>query len=218
MSAANGTAPLNVTFSLTGSDSDGDTVHYNLTFGDGSAAVAGSQLPTTVTHQYILTGNFTAALVASDGHYTVNATALVKVHLKGAAGPQVVTGTWTAGVAGCPEFDGQVITTLNSKGVPPTGYPSGTPLAGKEWMEFPVRADTIGGPFTVKFTQTTPSDPSGVLVTGAELAFFNNKGSYISNYQDGATGNMAGNVDAGAALGVIFPCGTGPGSFTYTAG
>lgn len=77
-SVANGTAPLNVTFALTGSDADGDALNWTVTFGDGNRT-SGTGLPANVTHRFVLGGNFTVALVATDGHANATASVLVRV-------------------------------------------------------------------------------------------------------------------------------------------
>ncbi len=62
----NGTAPINVTFQLSGSDPDGDPLNWTLTFGDGNHT-NGTALPTSVVHQYASKGNLTAVFTVSDG-------------------------------------------------------------------------------------------------------------------------------------------------------
>lgn len=63
--SVNGT---NATFNMTGSDPDGDTFVWDLTFGDGNAT-NGTTLPANVTHQYSanLTGNLTINYTITDG-------------------------------------------------------------------------------------------------------------------------------------------------------
>jgi hypothetical protein len=61
--AVNGT---NATFTLTGSDPDGDTIVWDLAYGDGNGTNATS-LPANVTHAYPSTGNFTANFTITDG-------------------------------------------------------------------------------------------------------------------------------------------------------
>ncbi|MEA3143945.1 MAG: hypothetical protein QOG31_1269 [Thermoplasmata archaeon] len=77
-SAVNGTAPLNVTFALTGSDGDGDALNWTLTYGDGNQTVGGG-LPANATHGFHLGGNFTVTLFVTDGHGNATATVLVRV-------------------------------------------------------------------------------------------------------------------------------------------
>ncbi|MCA1811951.1 MAG: PKD domain-containing protein [Halobacteriales archaeon] len=88
-SVASGTAPLNVTFALTGSDADGDALNWTLTFGDGNRT-SGVGLPANVTHGFHLGGNFTVTLLATDGHANATASVLVRVTaLPG--GPKICT-------------------------------------------------------------------------------------------------------------------------------
>lgn len=75
---ATGTAPINVTFSVAGNDSDGDDLEWTLAFGDGSAE-NGTTLPTTVVHEYAAGGNFSAVLMVSDGRANATANATVAV-------------------------------------------------------------------------------------------------------------------------------------------
>src|SRR5688572_28010434 len=81
-SPANGTAPLNVTFTLEGTDADGDALNWTLTFGDGNST-NGTELPATVVHLYNVTGNLTAVFTVSDGE--ANARARANVTLTGGA-------------------------------------------------------------------------------------------------------------------------------------
>jgi PKD repeat protein len=57
-----GKAPLNVSFSATGSDPDGDALTYKYDFGDGSKPVTGR----TATHKYAKAGVFTAKVTVTD--------------------------------------------------------------------------------------------------------------------------------------------------------
>ena len=83
-SPENGTAPLNVTFSLDGADPDGDNLTWVLVFGDGNQT-NGTSLPTTVNHTYSSAGNHTASLTVSDG--SLNRTATAKVAAEGEGAP-----------------------------------------------------------------------------------------------------------------------------------
>lgn len=80
----NGTAPVNVTFSLSGADADGDALGWILTFGDGNQT-NGTTLPTTLVHEYKSKGNLTAVLSVSDGVAQERA----RVNLTIAGGPNV---------------------------------------------------------------------------------------------------------------------------------
>lgn len=92
---ASGAAPLNVTFTLNGTDPDGDALTWTLAFGDGSENETGSLLPAIFTHAFELEGNFTVVFEASDGNHTVNATAPVTVNAAVGAAKQtkIITGT-----------------------------------------------------------------------------------------------------------------------------
>lgn len=80
--AVNGT---NATFALTGSDPDGDTLVWDLTFGDGNST-NGTSLPTNVTHIYSAAGNFTANFTITDGKSPVTYDLVVPVASGGSAG------------------------------------------------------------------------------------------------------------------------------------
>ncbi len=72
-----GTAPLNVTFTLSGSDADGDNLTWTLSFGDGEAT-NGTTLPANVTHSFTAAGNYTVTLAVSDGTNTTEASVVVE--------------------------------------------------------------------------------------------------------------------------------------------
>jgi len=69
-----GKAPLNVSFSATGSDPDGDALTYAYDFGDGSKPATGPN----VTHRYAKVGVYTAKVTATD---TGGATATAQVQI-----------------------------------------------------------------------------------------------------------------------------------------
>lgn len=73
----------NATFSLNGTDPDGDIVVWDLTFGDGNAT-NGTSLPANVTHSYAGAGAFTANFTITDG--TDPVTYDVTLNVTGAAG------------------------------------------------------------------------------------------------------------------------------------
>jgi hypothetical protein len=59
-----GAVPLDVTFSgCSSTDPDGDKVHFNYDFGDGSQATGVCRR----THSYLRRGTFTAQICGSDG-------------------------------------------------------------------------------------------------------------------------------------------------------
>ncbi|MHB1260580.1 MAG: PKD domain-containing protein [Thermoplasmatota archaeon] len=85
---SNGTAPLNVTFSLSGSDADNDTLSWTLAFGDGNQT-NGTTLPSSVVHSYAAARNYTASLTVSDG--SLNRTATARITVGGAGAPSEPT-------------------------------------------------------------------------------------------------------------------------------
>lgn len=75
----NGTAPLNVTFTLAGNATRGNTtgnVTWTLAFGDGNST-NGTSLPHNVTYSYAAGGNFSARLTVISG--AMNATSNVTI-------------------------------------------------------------------------------------------------------------------------------------------
>jgi hypothetical protein len=64
-----GMIPLNVTFSIAGSDPDGDTLDYVLKFGDGSADASGKDFGGAASqgHSYEAAGVYNATLTVTDG-------------------------------------------------------------------------------------------------------------------------------------------------------
>ncbi len=75
-SAINGTAPLNVTLTLNGTDAEGTNLTWTLTV--GNQTLNGTSLPATV-NQTLGAGNHTITLTVSDGNLTGNATMLIQV-------------------------------------------------------------------------------------------------------------------------------------------
>ncbi len=58
-----GTAPLEVTFTASGTDADGDTLSYTIDYGDGTSGTG-----TSSTHIYTEAGNYTATVTVTDGN------------------------------------------------------------------------------------------------------------------------------------------------------
>ena len=78
----NGTAPLNVTFDIGGTDADSDNLTWSLTL-DNDTLGDGTGVPAQVNHTFSEAGNFTVFLTVSDG--TSNATANVTVYVTAGA-------------------------------------------------------------------------------------------------------------------------------------
>lgn len=86
---ANGTVPLNVTFTIDGSDADGDELTWTLDAdGDGTEDFNGTGVPTAVTYEFNETGSFTAVLKVTDGEAFAEATVMIAVEEAAAAEPK----------------------------------------------------------------------------------------------------------------------------------
>ena len=79
VSPSNGSAPLDVSATVTASDTDGDALTYTLDFGDGTAAATGSLPTAPVAHRYDMAGTYTVRLGVSDGFATTVETTTVTV-------------------------------------------------------------------------------------------------------------------------------------------
>ncbi len=84
----NGTAPLNVSFALDGSDADGDNLTWSFDDGNGNSTT-GDTLPASVNATY-MAGNWTATLTVNDGTNQTVQTLLITVGA-GAEVPAAVT-------------------------------------------------------------------------------------------------------------------------------
>ncbi|HET6398880.1 MAG TPA: PKD domain-containing protein, partial [Candidatus Thermoplasmatota archaeon] len=88
-----GPAPLNVTFTATAMDPDGDMLSFRIEFSDGTPSVNHTTLPTTFTHEFATPGEHMVRLVASDGRLASNATVSVSVQTPGIPPPFTASGT-----------------------------------------------------------------------------------------------------------------------------
>lgn len=195
----------NATFSLTGSDPDGDTLVWDLTFGDG-ASTNGTQLPANVTHAYAA-GNFTANFTVTDGQAPSTYDVEVTVVGGGAAGPQAVEGDWTVGTLGCSQI---------TAGEPYSEWRAEfDELNGVAFVKFDVDPATIGKPFSMAATM---AGAGGY----AEIDFYNSGNTIIEYFPPTpiapGTVTATGNVPDGSVFAVMFPCHPAPGTFNYSAG
>lgn len=145
-SVAGGSLPLEVNFTLAGSDPDGDALTWDLAFGDGQST-SGTTLPGEAMHSYTTAGNFTAVYTLSDG--TTDATYDVTV--------AVTAGTTAAGLtfAGsvqvwCVQCTLAIEAALTAELPTPTPIPSASWNSGEQgedavWTAIP--ADLVGRPF-----------------------------------------------------------------------
>lgn len=76
--AVNGTAPLNVTFTIEASDADGDDLTWEL-FLDGIQITKGREPTATTTYNFTEAGNFTLRLVVEDDESSAEANVTVRV-------------------------------------------------------------------------------------------------------------------------------------------
>lgn len=72
-----GAAPLNVNFTLNGTDADGDSLSWTLAFGDGSVNATGTSLPMSVEYSFAQVGTFNVTFTVSDGTAAANDTATI---------------------------------------------------------------------------------------------------------------------------------------------
>jgi PKD repeat protein len=143
--AGNGTTSLNATFALGGSDPDGDTLHWSLSFGDNSSNEQGDALPANATHAYAKAGTYNVTLLVSDGRESTRQTGSVNVTAPGApaqeAGfvPVDETKAWLVSYAGAFE------------------YGAGCRADGEDCAYFDLAAGAPGRTFTMTFTATAPA-------------------------------------------------------------
>ena len=79
VSPTSGPAPLDVSATVTGSDTDADVLTYTLDFGDGTSVASGSLPAAPTAHRYDRAGTYTVRLGVSDGHATTVETTTVTV-------------------------------------------------------------------------------------------------------------------------------------------
>lgn len=205
-SPASGTAPLEVVFTLNGTDADGDALTWSLDLdGDGIGDVDGSDLPAQHTAT-LDAGNHTATLTVDDGQETATSSVEIQVAAPEAPAPegpiQVVDGTYTVPFEGCtiayPSVQaGQDLATL-----------AGGDLDEVSRVQFDVDPATYGLPFTV-----TWSHDVGYLY--AALAFTDAEGTVLGSVgtdptaQEAGMGDLSkeGTVPADAVFGIAWTCG-----------
>ena len=194
-----GGVPLNVTFTLTGTDPDKDPISWTLDAdGDGKADTktdAPASFPATYAFVYQTAGSYTANFTLSDGKLSTSRTFLVNATGSGAG--QAASLTWTSGAYGCGEdYDTAV---------------HAAPVAGTLYGELDVDAATYGltfkadfGTFTGLFEGIIFYDSAGAKVAGGAAVF-----------ADPAV--VTGTVPDGAVFAQFYNCGTTGSQADYTA-
>jgi PKD repeat protein len=188
--------PLKVNFTVSGSDADGDTIVWDLTFGDGNKT-NGTSLPKTVSHNYTKAGNFTASLMVTDGkdHTTSNVT----IHVAGgggAGGSQDATVKYTVGQGFCGGT-----------------YPAQAAGTDTIFGQLAVDASTYGKAFTADWTFATPGS------LGVQVIFKDAAGTTVGDVSNVLVTSLADKVPALAVTAWFSDCGPGgPASVAYHAG
>jgi hypothetical protein len=208
-SNSTGTIPFNVTFSISGSDADNDTLTYSLAFGDGGTPDATGSVPANVTHAFTLVGNFTVRLTVKDATHSVNATLVV--HAAKAAQPKVLTGDVQKDCAA--SCEGCVQGAICGPAGPGAGGCASftTAKPGVDCFFWAV-TDAAGKPFTLT---STGGDPDAEFFDKCDPAMGTSLGAAASN------GPETGDVPAGTGCIVaweyksIAPGGKSTLTFTY---
>lgn len=193
-----GPAPLSVTFTINGTDADGDALTYNLTFSDGTASEVGDLTVIKETaHTFAAAGTYVVVLNVSDG--TTFALDTKTITVDSAAGSQtyhadwMFANNWPCAMAG--DWD---------------MFPGSD---GINYDSEPAVAATWGQPFTVTFA-------SGALED--HLLFVAQDGAILLDLEVGGLGGSwsgSGTVPAGTVTLVFYGCFGTPGeSADYEAG
>ncbi|MCA1819525.1 MAG: PKD domain-containing protein [Thermoplasmatota archaeon] len=192
-----GAIPVNVTFSLKGSDPDGDAITWNLDWdGDGKTDATGKVLPDSAKHSYTAVGSYKGTFAISDAKgasnsypFTVNATAAAA-----AAGPiQTVDGGYVAGLA---------------SGCAANAFINGLP-ADVDHVGFDLDVATIGKPYTITFTTSAPA-------ANYLIQFWAGTNSVVQTDQPTSSPASA-TVPDGADNVIISSCGGASVTFHYEA-
>jgi hypothetical protein len=139
-----GTAPINVTFALNGTDADGDAITWSLDFGDNGTAANGTSLPANVTHLYAAAGLYNATFAVSDGKNTTTVT--LALNITGGSSFDQFVASGTPDLA-CPQCS---VAGANTG----AGYRNGINELDSWFVEIP--AGAVGQPFTLDSESTDP--------------------------------------------------------------
>lgn len=121
----NGTAPMHVNFTLTGSDPDGDALNWTFDAdGDGTPEANGTTLPAAFQHLFNASGEFRATLNVTDGNLSIAAVQLIVVAEGGEASGLIDRGEyfWEPATGMCHAKEYEEL----GPGVYESGYGGGT--------------------------------------------------------------------------------------------
>lgn len=202
-----GDAPLEVTFTLDGSDPDGDDLAWTFDAdGDGTADEEGDELPATVVHTFGA-GNHTARLVVSDGEDEADATLRVESVEPAPAAPagpvQEETVSWAVGGDGT---GAQAEEALEACG--------GGPADGATYATFTVDALSHGRPFTASVAMEYGSE----AFLGWYVGFYDASCGELLVALVMDAGDLQDVVPAGATTAFVSSLGGVSITATYTAG
>lgn len=136
----NGTAPLNVTFTVEGDDEDGDALNWTLDAdGDGTADYNGTELPSTIVHEYVEAGNYTALLNVTDAEAFVTANLTLVIEIPALGSPMCERpGASTINTAGGATFytitEGGDWVFRETNGVPGLQVENNHPVGEPGWV------------------------------------------------------------------------------------
>lgn len=193
-----GDAPLNVTFTLEGSDPEDFPLEWMLDMGDGNTTYEGDELPFEVVHSFLEAGNYTVVLNVTNGPHATAANVTIQVSTPDPpAIPQEASGEWLVGVmfVGC---FGDIV------GV---GFPED--LDGIAYASFEIDPSTIGQEYEASVVTDTAQDSPGFAFLDADWDVI--EGGFMST---AATGT----IPSDAAYGVFWTCLGGLMTGSYSTG
>lgn len=208
--ATAGDAPVNVTFTLNGTDEDGDALTW--TFDkedDGTIDEQGSRLPATIEQAYPA-GTHTARLVVYDGVATANATVVIESfgpppEPEPPEGPvQELNLSWPVGGTSLPALLAELDAQLCGPG----------PHDGTLHAAFDVAAASRGGPLTASAVHAALPE----TVVGWGVLFLAEDCGESAIVSAEGTAPLAGTVPAFAAWAIAYSDGGGDITVSYAAG
>lgn len=199
-----GEVPFDVTFDLTGSDADNDTLSWTLDAdGDGSADTQGESLPANFTFSYAAEGLYNVTFTVTDGDGTavagleINATGAVEE--AGGFVPFIVTLNMIEGCELCVD-GGQ-----NSQGC--VGFHLGVNEIDCGWVEIPPEA--WGLPFSVYAELTGPLTAANGIDASPDIEWYDSCSAGGTSVGTDIDGNhdiptVKGTIPEGAGCLIIF--------------